>query len=251
MARCATNDQEILLVQWGDPVVEYDELSEIKSILEMTLFDDDRSEQARSAPAIAEERISDHSILGLSQCLRLFLARHKSIQVIYFSCHGNANGLSHSQSGTPTVSYESFADLLRVGIASDNCVHLIMGSCDAMSDQVALETHMPPVIQWVSGFTGGPRPQDVAALAASHLQDDVALLSKLRARSKRECGCGLPIDRMCDVIEAMKATVEAHIELPEREVRSDQGCAIVIATRDDLSRRWNRRTIKLKHFSFP
>jgi hypothetical protein len=242
------DDEEVLLVQWGESSVELDEISEIKMILEVTLFNGDLIEQARSAPLVAEKRITNPSVAIMGQDLRLFLASHKSIQVLYFSCHGNANGLSYSASGTPTVSYKDFVSLLRDGIDPDNCVHLIMGSCEAMSEQVSLETTMPDVIHWVSGFTHCPRPEDVAALAASHLQDDVALMSRLSAASRAACGHGLPIGRMRKVTEKLKAVVETHKESPEREVRSDQGCEIVAATRDDSSHRWDRRTIRLKHF---
>ena len=54
-------DEPIVLVQWGDPQVEDEEIGEIKLLLEATLFGGDLQQQKSKAPQIATLIIDENT----------------------------------------------------------------------------------------------------------------------------------------------------------------------------------------------
>jgi hypothetical protein len=103
-----------------------------------------------------------------------------------------------------------------------------------------LEDKMPLVVNWVKGFEGCPCGPEVAALAASHIQDDVTLMTDLSTANELVCGKGIPIDDFSNVISSMKRTVEKHVENPIREIKKREGHAVIVATRNDVTKEWSR-----------
>ena len=239
-------DEPIVLVQWGDPQVEDEEIGEIKLLLEATLFGGDLQQQKSKAPQIATLIIDKSSVDCLKQEFTAFMKTRKNVQTLYFSAHGNTTGLCFNQSGNPTIPYSDLGELLTDSLCSENCIHLVFGSCEAMNPSVNVEKYMPKTIYAVSGFSGCPKSTDVAGLLASIVQDDVSLSEKLISENKNVYATGkTKMQDVYKVIEKWKKILEQHQEDPTREVLNIAGISIVKKIRDEITGKWKRRTIFL------
>jgi hypothetical protein len=234
--------EPIALIHWGDPAVEAEEIEEVQLLLEATLFNGDQAIQAKRSPRIAHLRLEKSDVKVMSAKLTAFISAHSNLQVIYFSCHGNSTSLVFAKSDGSEISYVDFVTILRRAFRDHGNVHIVLGSCEAMSALPHVETLMPPAVCAVSGFTCCPSPNDVAGLIASIIQDDVTLIENLTEAKQAVCRTGIPFDKFGEVIERCKVILDQHTEDPSREVLGIGGGAIVQATRDPETGCWCRRT---------
>ena len=247
MNKSMKSQSPIALVHWSDPKAEYDELGEIKLLLEATLFGGDLLAQAKRVPEIAELRISNSSLNAMRRELTCFLRRHANLQLLYFSCHGNEDGFSFDERGDPTIPYSEFGEMLNSALSRHDCVHIVFGSCLAMASSICIEQYMPRSIYAVSGFTGCPKATDVAALQASIIQDDVALFEELSNASEIANRSEIVDRKIQEVRFKWQTIINQRKEDPKREIRSQSGVAVVTANRDEKGENWNRRILLLNN----
>jgi hypothetical protein len=236
------SEEPIALIHWGDVAVENDEIEEIKLLLEATLFDGDRKKQAERAPQIVQLRIISQEITVLQRKLSCFLSKHRNLQVLYWTCHGNTAGFCFNQGDNSSISYLDFCDILSKSLRDNDCIHVVFGSCEAMDTHTKIEELMPNSVYCVSGFTYCPTSTDVAGLIASIIQDNVVIFNKLSSCNSESCGNGVTMKQIRDVVKKWKAILDTHKDNPTREVLGTGGIAVVQATREPDTGEWKRRT---------
>lgn len=166
-------ERPILLAHWGDSAKEVDEIEEIRLLLSVTLFGGSSTNQRRLAPTMSPCRIQRPDVSYLRARLRAALRRRGNLQILYLSAHGDKDQFCFDNKATSCVSYKTLGAMLGRYLRADDCVHVIFGSCGAMSPRYRVERAMPKQVYCVSGFTKEPTATDVSAHMASVIEDTV------------------------------------------------------------------------------
>ena len=232
----------ILLIHWGNPSQEYDEIEEIKLLLEVYLFGGSIAKQRRLAPRMSPCRIRQPDVLTFQARLRTALKWRDNLQILYLSAHGSENQFCYDRNITSSVTYSSISQMLAKYLHPDNCVHVIFGSCGAMSPTHRIERCMPNQVHCVSGFTKEPTAADVSALLASIIEGDVSLFQKLSKCNVRICKDGIsPEVATNSLTRRWNSILQRHKENPLRRVLGTGGEQVVTVKRN-VRGHWHRRT---------
>ena len=239
------NNEDVALIQWGDPANECPKVEKIRFLLEATLCNGDSKKQLVRDPSIAELKIESPSAKVLLRTLHQFITDHTELHVVYISCHANDAGLSYKRDGASTIPYPEICQVLSEALSNCSCVHVIFGACEVMTATPPIENQMPRAVDAVSGFTGCSTAAQVAGLIANVFVDNVAFLDKRSAVSRALRGKGIADETVSGVIDAWKTIMENLKKSSTQEVCGAGGVAVVQSIRDAVGGNWDRKTIPL------
>lgn len=233
----------ILLAHWGDPAKEFNEILEIQLLLSVTLFGGNESKQRLLAPTMSSCRIQRPDVSYLRDRLRTAIRQRGNLQILYLSAHGNKDQLCFDNKATSSVSYKTLGEFLGRYLRAGRSVHVILGSCGAMSEQYRIERVMPKQVYCISGFTQEPTAMDVSAHMVSVIEDDVSLFQQISKSNAAICNGRTPFDSLsANVRPRWLEILKRHKENPLRRVLGSGGGTLIMAKRDTRGN-WRRRTI--------
>lgn len=240
----------ILLLQWS-PVGELDELAIVEERYEELAAEHFAKGEV---PSISTGRFTIGNTDDFSQHVRSALSAWANPQTLYFSSHGNLRHLSFDSASSATLSFEALGEILRDCLQEDAYLTLVLGSCKGLHPDSALLSHLPNSVREVYGFTGKPRPQDVAHLLVGVLIDQSRIYNEYRAANKAAFGSGVSGDAaISTAIQALNAMWDkiddAFQENPTKFVSSPQGTSVRVMKRveyDEGGSSWQGYEIRLK-----
>ena len=234
------DDSTIALFHWG-PEEEPDEIEEITALIETGLYEMDSQKIDDESPLVITRRITENTPKALLAAIQEVFAGSDNRLMLYLSAHGNRQGLCFSAHGGPEVSYAQLLQHLGA-VAGDNPnLEIVFGSCQALSIEVYIQQHLPPCVAHCWGFADSPTAQDVAALMAGVIADNIRLYQALsqenhRASEQRQ-------DESQNISPNFEAvlnefTVEAYDWVLTQEERR-----VVYLSRNPDTGQWHRRVI--------
>lgn len=244
----ADSGPPIVMIHWG-ALTEEDEFEEIKAVVMIEVFGDNKADSEARTTRLSEHRILNPDPIALLNGLKSLLQANTNVQVIYFSAHGNLHGIAFNGVGDSAISYRDLFSALREATARKRCITLVFGTCCAMHPNISIEQYAPDSINRILGFSDEPSPDDVAGLLAGVIKDGIILMTSVHEASVSGCGeiprqglSGMAdLGRMMKVIwEKMEPALNAHEDAPASFVPGQLGTQIVDAQRNPKSQQWTR-----------
>ena len=120
-------------------------------------------------------RVTTAGIGSLWTALAQLLDGQHNVQILYFSAHGD----EHGNFGFSPYSCQNPYPMLMQELAkhlTEDCVHLVLGTCHAMNCFEQWEASVPQEVFKVTGFWQTASPVNVSALMAGVIENDQRLL---------------------------------------------------------------------------
>ncbi len=235
----------VIMIHWG-AAGETDEFEEARQVLEIYLPEALAGRQPDVCYCRVHEADPNEFLQGLSE----LIGKNPDFQTVYISAHGNTQGLSFDSIGRRFVIYRDICRILNVGTLTRTSLRLVLGSCEAMSEDVKIESFLGRSFSEVAGFTATPKADDVAALMAGVMKSDMELFGKLSEANKSVCAAAkhpVSLEQFSREIQSrFEQVVDEHVDKPAELVVNNAGVFVVVAKRDPQSGNWKRRRQRLR-----
>jgi hypothetical protein len=237
----------VVLVHWGDPLVEFQDIQEIICQLRIYAYDDNEELFDLAGVGVCECRVPSEPADAFKNALVEAFRRNPEIQVLYLAAHGGDRGLVYATGAEAVVSYGEISQIIREN-SEDDALQVVFGSCNAMGVQPKIESLFPSQVYEVVGYWDKPTGPEAAALMASVLIDQVRLFRELQNTSMATM---VQVNETAqnnesEVVAIIRAVLDQHTDNYTETVVPDSGRFIVRAVRDPVSGAWSRRVHVLR-----
>jgi hypothetical protein len=199
---------------------------------------------------IVSLRISEPSPTALIEQIGCLFRLGRSVQTVYFSCHGTIELLSYDRPLTTSLTFEEFG--LALSALLQDCVTLVLGCCHGLDEHSTLLSHIPDQVSEIYGFTREPKSFDVASLMLGVLLDQARCYQEMSNANTTTFGGGISESELDAAASRFGADIDHildhFIETPDKYVREADGFGIRWLKRVNYGERsvWQGRTIPLR-----
>ena len=227
-----TEDKEaaVVLLHWG-PDTEEDEIEEIKALLEVELYNMDDKEIAEKSPYIIPRRVVENDPQKLLDVMQEVFSSTNHRQVVYISAHGNTVGLCYSATSGAGISYNQLLHYLETVAGENQDLEIVFGSCVAMANATKIQKHLPACVANCWGFADKPEPQEVAALMAGVIADNLRLIGEISAANQ------------CGAIGEFEGILDKFVSGATQWVAGKNERQVVHLSRNPDTQEWERKSI--------
>lgn len=235
----------VVLLHWGDPGVEREEIDEIRMLVESYGYPTPEVCQ-REGLDICECRVLTPTPDAFEEGLASVLRRNPGVQILYITAHGDRNGLAFSRTAILRVPYSRVAAIIRAN-TDDGALEIVLGSCQAMDYGQRIEGQFPPQVRSIIGFADQPDSTEVAELMGGVLNNSLALFRQLRQPGQLHFAeAATRANGSPSVADVWRVVVEHHLARPEVLIQQPHGRWLVTATRDPEHDGWSRALRELE-----